>query len=117
MGLGLGPITRLHTRFLYALLNSRTAWYEDVVIDSGFRDELNFWLKNLEHYNGQGIWYSPSAMRVVYSDASGTGFGGFTIEHGQHVAHGQWTCHERAQSSTWRELAAVIRVLRVLLLS
>ena len=50
-------------------------------------------------------------MRVVYSDASDTGYGGYVVEHGPCVAYGQWTTHEAHQSSTWRELTAVLRVL------
>ena len=53
----------------------------------------------------------PSAVRVVYSDASDTGYGGYVVEHGPCVAYGQWTTHEAHQSSTWRELTAVLRVL------
>ena len=33
------------------------------------------------------------------------------MEHGPHVAHGQWSDVEAKQSSTWRELEAVSRVL------
>ena len=51
-------------------------------------------------------------MRVVYSDASGTGFGGYTVEHGPQVAHGQWSEWEACQNSTWRELKAVLNVLQ-----
>ena len=58
----------------------------------------------------QPIWHFPSAVRVVYSDASDTGYGGYVVEHGPCVAYGQWTTHEAHQSSTWRELTAV-RVL------
>ena len=50
-------------------------------------------------------------MRVVYSDASDTGYGGYVVEHGPCVAYGQWTEQEAQQSSTWRELTAVLRVL------
>jgi hypothetical protein len=50
-------------------------------------------------------------VRVVYSDASDTGYGGYVVEHGPCVAYGQWTQNEAQQSSTWRELAAVLRVL------
>ena len=48
-------------------------------------------------------------MRVVYSDASSTGYGGYTVEHGKMVANGQWSASEAAQSS--RELRAVRMVL------
>ena len=47
-------------------------------------------------------------MSVVYSDASGSGFGGYTIEHGSQVAHGHWSDWEACQSSTWHELKAVL---------
>ena len=50
-------------------------------------------------------------MRVVYSDASETGYGGYVVEHGACVSYGQWTEREADQSSTWRELAAVLQML------
>ena len=61
--------------------------------------ELSFWLTSIDHYNGQAIWRSQSALTVVYSDASDTGFGGYLVEHGNHVAHGQWMELEAKQSS------------------
>ena len=70
-----------------------------------------FWRENLPAYDSQPIWHSPSALRVVYSDNSDTGYGGYVVEHGPCVAHGQWTMEEAAKSSTWRELAAGFRVL------
>ena len=56
-------------------------------------------------------WHSPSALKVVYSDASDTGYGGYVVEHGPCGAYGQWTEHGAQQSSTWRELSAMLRVL------
>ena len=54
-------------------------------------------------------------MRVVYSDASGTGYAGYNIvEHGRYTAYGQWTAVEATRSSTWRELAGVWKVLQSL---
>ena len=40
--------------------------------------------------------------------------GGYLVEHGFHIAHGQWLPHERIQSSTWRELKAVHNILNSL---
>lgn len=111
MGLGMGPVVRLRTRSMYDLLNSRSSWYEELVINEDVREELVFWQSCMDGFNGQKLWKSASSLRVVYSDASGTGFGGYTIEHGCHIAHGQWNESERKKSSTWRELAAVARVL------
>lgn len=44
-------------------------------------EELTFWCSSLIDYNAQSIWHSPSAVRVVYSDGSEAGCGGF-VEHG-----------------------------------
>ena len=52
--------------------------------------------------------HSPSAVRVVYSDASETGYGGFVVEHGACISYGQWMAEQAKCSSTWCELSAVM---------
>ena len=114
MGLAVGPVSRFMTRSLYALLESRQMWCGMLTLSEEARGELDFWSANLAEYKTQPIWHSPSAVRVVYSDASDTGYGGYVVEHGHYVAYGQWTLSESRQSSTWRELTAVWRVLQSL---
>ena len=46
------------------------------------QEELMFWQKNIEAYNGQPIWFSLGTTRVAYSDASSSGYGGYVIELG-----------------------------------
>ena len=58
------------------------------------------------------MWPGPSAVRVVYSDTSSTGYGGYCIEHGDQVADGQWLPEEALWNSTWRKLKAVRLVLK-----
>ena len=111
ISLAVGPTARLMTRSLYAALNSRQFWCQSLHVTPEARREILFWLENLDTVNGQGLWHSPSAIRVVYADASSTGYGGFTVEHGCHVAQGLFSEEEAAQSSTWRELHAVRMVL------
>ena len=36
--------------------------------------------------------------RIVYSDASSSGYGGYVVEHGHHFAHGQWDKAEMTRS-------------------
>ena len=48
------------------------------------------------HYNAQCIWVSPAAVRLVYTDASDSGYGGYTVEH---VAQGSWLPEDAAKSS------------------
>ena len=99
---------------MYALLESRIAWCGLLALPEEARKELEFWSTNLADYKAQPIWHSPSAVRVVYSDASDTGYGGYVVEHGHYTAYGQWTAPEAVLSSTWRELTAVWRVLQSL---
>ena len=114
MSLALGPVARVMTRSLYALLNHRKSWFQRLTISAEARIELSFWSKILVEWNLQNIWRSPSAIRVVYSDASGSGFGGYTVEHRPQVVHGQWSEWEAQRSSTWRELKAIHTVLQAL---
>ena len=78
------------------------------------RAELEFWLCEIAKFNGQDIWPSPSAVRVVYTDASHQGYGGYTVEHGCHIAQGHWLQEEAVKSLTWQELRAVRQVLEAL---
>ena len=88
MGIALGPVSRFMTRNLYALLDSRYAWCDVLKVWPKAHMELEFWVNCLHSYNShsQPIRHSPSAIRVAYSDASDTEYGGYTVEHGVHVA-------------------------------
>lgn len=107
MGPGLGPVSRLMTRSLYELLRMRVSWQSSVCLRDSVVRELRFWGENVERFNCTKLWVNPAAVRVVYSDASDQGYGGYVVEHGQHVAQGHWDPAEAAKSSTWRELRAV----------
>jgi hypothetical protein len=51
----------------------------------------------------------------VFSDASYTGYGGFVSDDTDQNCSGSWTEFESEQSSMWRELQAVNRLLPKLL--
>ena len=88
MALALGPVTRLMTRSLYAVLNSKASWCQRLVLTPEAVVELNFWVHEITNFNGQHIWPRPSAVQLVYSDASSTGYGGYLVEHGKMIANG-----------------------------
>ena len=111
MSLGIGPVSRFMTRSMYSLIESRQSWYDHVKLTDEVRKEIDFWSGSLQDYNPQPIWHSPSAVRIAYSDASDTGYGGYIVEHGPIVAHGQWSQENALQSSTFHELKAVRLVL------
>ena len=109
MSLAIGSVARLRTRALYRVINSRRFWLP-LSVDAC--EELSFWKSSLQAFNGQPIWFSPGITRIIFSDASSSGYGGrHTVKVGPSVAHGQWTDYEASLSSTWRELKAVALVL------
>ena len=55
MAIAIGPVTRLMTRNLYAVLNSRQAWCEDLELSVEAKSELQFWAQELPKFNRQGI--------------------------------------------------------------
>ena len=111
MGLAIGPITRLRTRALYQAVNARHFWSDKLQLSDEVLEEVQFWQVAIDSLNGQPIWFSPSATRVAYSDASSSGYGGYVVEVANDVAQGHWSPEEAMHSSTWRELKALERVL------
>ena len=74
MSLAIGPVARLCTRALYGVINSRHSWADRLPLPAAAQEELVFWKSCLAQFNGQPIWFSPGATRVVYSDASSSGY-------------------------------------------
>ena len=68
-------------------------------------------MQHIHSLNGRPFRWSLSATRVVYSDVSDTGCGGYEVELGPHMSHSSWSVEEAQQSYTWWELKAVHRVL------
>ena len=72
---------------------------------------VQFWRVNFDT-GGYPIWSpSPKVEVITYSDASGQGWGGFTVQLSDKVARGSWSCEESGKSSTFREVTAIRRVL------
>ena len=94
MSLAIGPVSCLRTRALYAVLNRRRCWADWLSLTMDALEELQFWRQNIDYINGQSISFSAGATRVVFSDASSTGYGGYTVELGPEFAHGQWSADE-----------------------
>ena len=64
------------------------AWNSWVYLDQKACNELAFWRANIHMVNGQSMWFAASAVRVVYSDASGFAFGGYCVQHANKLVHG-----------------------------
>ena len=103
----IGEITRLMTRHLYALINSRFSWSSQVEVNDKVREELQFWYSHLPILYGFPTRPESGSVAVVYSDASQTGFGGYLVSCGHHEVAGHWDNNEKDTSSPMRELLAV----------
>ena len=109
----------LKTRALYHCIDSRLGWDSCVFVSQNALEELEFWRANAKALNEKGvaIFEQRNAEISVFSDASGTGYGGYValcagaLVEGTEV-YGCWDDVEKCQSSTWRELASVERVLK-----
>ena len=112
MFLAIGNV-RLMSRAMYAQITAQNSWYSNFRLEDSVVEELSFWQSNLDHLNGRRIWFKSSAVRVAYSDASDTGYGGYIVELGPQVAaQGVWSADLAQESSTMREILAVRNVLQ-----
>ena len=66
MSMVIGQITRLTTRNLYALINSRSSWVSQVEINDEVKGELQFWYSHLPILNGFLIRPKSSSVAFVY---------------------------------------------------
>lgn len=110
MGIVLGNITQLMTRCISMCVAQAQSWNDNILLDEESTSQMRFWLNHLGCINVREICYTPHCNRIVYSDASGTGYGGYCVESSTGVSHGLWSPYEAGQSSTYRELTAVYRV-------
>ena len=111
MSCGIGHVSRLMTQAVYALIERRLSWCDVLTVIEQAKCEIEFWISGLRKFNSHPIWHRPSAVRIAFSDASDTGYGGYMVEHGPHVAHAQWTREEAKLSSALHKLKAVRLVL------
>ena len=94
----LGNLTRLKTRFLYKVIESRRSW--DFRFNIGLHNdclsEIFFWKNNIVSLNKRPIlpYYPP--LLFNYTDASN---GAFVVGTNE-VSHRMWTAGEAAKSST-----------------
>ncbi|KXJ10028.1 Integrase/recombinase xerD-like [Exaiptasia diaphana] len=108
--LAVGPIARLFTRQMYLTIETRLSWDSVVHFSPGLLEELRFWYLNLDCFNGYSIRPPPTSSTLVFSDASDSGFGGYSASLDGSTVSGMFTSTDIGQSSTYRELKAIYYV-------
>ena len=112
MFLTIGNIMRLMSRAMYAQISAQNFWFSNFHLEDSVLEKIVFWQSNLDHLNGRRIWFKSSAVRVAYSDASDTGYGGYIVGLGPQVAaQGVWSADLAKESSTMRDILSVSKAL------
>ena len=81
-GLVTNNVTNAMTKSLHAYTKSRMPWYATMNISQA-RVELQYWYDNIEKANEAVVDVLTENSRVVYSDTSSTGNGGFAVDLGK----------------------------------
>ena len=79
--LAVGPATRLFTRHMHFAIMQRNSWDSTISINEVLREELRFWYTNIHLFQGYHIKPPIATYAAVYTDASGTGYGGYTVPY------------------------------------
>ena len=110
----IGNVSNVMTKYLHICAESRSSWDAPVTLQKEARDELDFWNINVGNMNTGAIGMRKECSKIVYSDASSTGYGGYIVDTGEETVQGMWNSEDALKSSTWRELKAVDIVLKSL---
>ncbi|XP_063405714.1 uncharacterized protein LOC134689678 [Mytilus trossulus] len=111
----IGNVAYILTKYLSIDVMSACSWKSYIELSAQSKEQLIFWKKNIKCVNFKHFVSDFSCHTIVYSDASGTGYGGYTVENPKNIAHGMWHETDVHRSSTWRELTAVECVLHSLI--
>lgn len=110
--MALGPITRLFSRHMYLFIQSWQTWNEVLPVSEGIFQELCFWFRHVEAFNGYPINRPLSCSATLTCDASESGYGAHvTFCNERKFCSGMWSVHDCVKSSTFRELKAVLLAL------
>ena len=107
----LDNLTRLETRFLYKVIDSRST--RDSRFNIGLQNDCLsgiFWKNNIASLNSRNIVPYQVPFILSFSDASNVACGAYLVGT-EKVSHCMWSSSEAEKSSTWRELKAVHFVL------
>ena len=112
--LAVGPPVRLFSRHLFFIISQRDLWAGQLdCVPPLLMEELRFWLTNLCYLNGYNIRPKESLEPLtIHTDASGVGYGGYFASLRDVNIHGHWSAEQSGKSSTFRELLAILLVLR-----
>ena len=112
MHLAIGPLVRLFNRNIDHFIEKRVPWYEQKIVCKNMKEELKFWRKNINIYNGYTFKPRPLTSCFLFTDASDEGYGKFVLKYLKNeICPAKFDEYEKETSSTFRELLAVKYIL------
>ena len=106
-----GNIALMMTRYAHLDICDRFSWDSYFKLSEGVLSELKFWYENIDNYKLRPFRVESNCTRIVYSDASSSACGGFTVGVQNSTVHRTWSEEEKLKSSAWRELMGIKTVL------
>ena len=96
----LSNLTRLKTRFLYKVIESRRSWDSrfDIGLHNDCLSEIFFWKNNIVSLNARPILHYCAPLLFNFSDSNNVACGAFVVVTNE-VSHRMWTAGEAAKSS------------------
>ena len=88
------------------LLKSKRNYQQMIILPQTSRGEINWWLQQLEHWNGKQIRLSSNPDLVIETDASKTGWGAVCLTQNLRMG-GPWNPSEKKLHINVLELKAV----------
>ena len=114
MSIVIGQVSQIMTGYLSIDILKAYSWDSFISLSYVSIEQLKFWKSNLNNLNIKDIYESNKCSKIVYSDASSTGFAGYEVNTAIGMSYGMWSPEESKNSSTWRELMAVSRCIKSL---
>ena len=114
MAIVIGHVALIMTKSLSVDIYKASTWFSLIILSDESKEQLNFWQQNIRSINRKKMFCINKCSKMIFSDASASGFAGFQVSTVNKVVHGIWSPDEMVKSSTWRELFAVYKVSRSL---
>ena len=111
MSVVLGNMSQIMTRYLSMDILKAYTWNSYIKLSPGSLGQVSFWKNSIQNVNVRRLKSYSVCSKIVYSDASQSGYAGYEVQSVNGVAHGQWSPFESVKSSTRRELKAVLNVI------
>ena len=79
MAIVIGNISQFLTRYLSIDISAAHNWHAYIKLSKNSLEQIKFWEMNLLKINKRFLDKDATCTKIVYSDASGTGYSGYEV--------------------------------------